>query len=1086
MRRIPFFVTIALILSGCSQFEEFDSRPSRTVEAPTVLKAACETAGSDTRTYIDGTKIHWTANDEVSYFPGVACNVKYRFEGESGAVDGTLVRVDDEAATGVELKCNYAIYPYNQATAITSNEEIAVELAATQYYAPASFGQGANLMVAATTNREDEALSFKNVGGYLELQLYGSDVKVKNITLKGNKDEKIAGAAILTAQNGQLPTLAMSSEATSTLTLDCSGYDGVMIGGDKSSPTSFWFVLPPITFSEGFAVTVNDVDGRSFTKSTPKSITIKRNIIQPMAPVEVDMAGAGLDIVGDKVRFYLSEKVDATRTATALPKRNWTTSSVTVNGVSYEIKSPEQNPYVEVAVAEDGIYKAVLQTLDSSDRYGSDPYTDIKLPYSQFQNRVAAVAASFPMYASYSPANGNKLIFNDGYALLRLKLKGAAKIASVRVENPAASVVAGISNADSESGAFTVTKGMDFAVLNCTNEGAFVPLNSATATDFYVMLAPGSYAEGLNVSICDSEHLAIFHTIPALTLEAGQVYTIEKNYSPDSSLLFYEGFDNFVWGGDYMKGTRGKGFAPDGTSITYSNGLNRTGYEDAFTQVNYNNPGTGFIQSNTWSEVSNKSVEASHQMPDSYVISRNIGEYRYMFRTQEHPGYVVVGAANNGRGMLRLPLLSKEKGIATVKVSFKFSIQPGYVSDGTLETNVIYGGYIASARLNGNTLSDDLTTYSSETAKTIIPRSRLAIPSNATIAKEWNTLELIVEGATDGSILNITDTSLTSGKHGIYIDSIEIREVESRWKKSPTTLRVLMWNIQNGMWADQHNNYDNFVEWVKKWDADVCIWCESETIYKDNSSTAQTESKRYLPNGWSELCKRYGHSYAYTGGNRDNYSQTVTAKMPITNVLRITNSNVSSKPITHGAGHCTVTFNGKKVNIVACHMWPQQYAYGVSGSTNQTESANKLEGDYYREFEMQYIVNQTVNKSSNANETLWLLGGDTNSRSPKDEWFYDPASVGSTKYLPHKYILENTNLKDVIADRFPSGTYFMTSTYGSNRIDILYASPEMFDRITNSVMLIDSWAHSMPVSEFVSGFHYPSDHRPVIVDFDMK
>ena len=29
--------------------------------------------------------------------------------------------------------------------------------------------------------------------------------------------------------------------------------------------------------------------------------------------------------------------------------------------------------------------------------------------------------------------------------------------------------------------------------------------------------------------------------------------------------------------------------------------------------------------------------------------------------------------------------------------------------------------------------------------------------------------------------------------------------------QKPDTLRVLYWNIQNGMWADQHNNYDNFV-----------------------------------------------------------------------------------------------------------------------------------------------------------------------------------------------------------------------------------------------------------------------------------
>lgn len=1089
MRRILLIAIITLMAGACSQFHEEDRIPNRTVNAPSTIEVAVESLDSDSRTYIESDNtLRWVAGDEIAYFPGVTSNVRYRYVGETGAHYGSFEKVTTDAATGTELANCYAVYPYSESVSISADGTISLTLPQTQSYAANSFGAGANAMVAVTADTNDNAPRFKNLGGMIKIQLYGSDAKVKSITLKGNKGELLTGDATVTARYDQAPTLTFGDMAYESLTLDCSANGGVTLSSDASAPTAFWFIVPPTSFSEGFTITITGVDGGTFTKSTSKALTIERNTILPMAAFEAKLAGEGIDIVENKVRFFLEERSESTRTATNIAARKWDESSVTVNGTNYDIEfTADKRAYVDVAIADDNVYTALLQTPSSSSRYGTNAYTNVKLPHSQFHHTSESIISAFPMYAQYLPANGNKLIFNDGFALVHLRMKGTAKIASVRIENPEKNKIAGLSSADSSTGRLTVSKGLDFAALNCTNQGSFVQLNNSTATDFYVMLAPGTYASGLNLSICDSEHLAVFHTIPPITLEAGDVHKIEMTYAPDSSLLFYEGFDNFVWGGDYIKGSsKGKGLAPDGTSVTYSNALNRTGYEEAFTQVNYNIAGTGFIQSNTWSDVSNKTVEQSHQMPDSYVISRNIGEYLYMFRTQEHPGYVAIGAGNTGRGMLKLPLLSHEKSVATVKVSFKFSVVPGYVSDGTLETNIIYGGYIASAKLNGVELAEELTSYSSATAKTIIPRSQLQIPTNASLEKEWNTVEFVVEGATNGSILNITDTSLTSGKHGIYIDSIEIREIENSWAKSPTTLRVLMWNIQNGMWDDQHNNYDNFVEWVKKWDADICIWCESETIYKDKTNTSQSEWKRYLPNGWSTLCKRYGHSYAYTGGNRDNYSQTVTSKLPISNVQRITNSNVSNKPITHGAGHCTVTFNGKKVNIVACHMWPQQYAYGVSGSDKQTESANKFEGDYYREFEMKYIVEQTVNKSTYSKETLWLLGGDTNSRSPKDEWFYDPNTVGPTKYLPHKYILENTNLKDVIADRFPAGRYFMTSTYASNRIDILYASPEMFNRITCSTMLFDAWAHSLPTSELVSGFHTPSDHRPVIVDFDMK
>jgi hypothetical protein len=34
---------------------------------------------------------------------------------------------------------------------------------------------------------------------------------------------------------------------------------------------------------------------------------------------------------------------------------------------------------------------------------------------------------------------------------------------------------------------------------------------------------------------------------------------------------------------------------------------------------------------------------------------------------------------------------------------------------------------------------------------------------------------------------------------------------------------VLYWNIQNGMWHDQGNGYDNFTAFVKELDPDICI-----------------------------------------------------------------------------------------------------------------------------------------------------------------------------------------------------------------------------------------------------------------------
>ena len=100
-------------------------------------------------------------------------------------------------------------------------------------------------------------------------------------------------------------------------------------------------------------------------------------------------------------------------------------------------------------------------------------------------------------------------------------------------------------------------------------------------------------------------------------------------------------------------------------------------------------------------------------------------------------------------------------------------------------------------------------------------------------------------------------------------------------------MRLLYWNIQNGMWSDQSNGYDNFVAWVKGYDPDVCVWCEAQSIYKSGTAERMDSVDRYLTANWGELAARYGHKYWYVGGHRDNFPQVVTSKYLIENVRRI-------------------------------------------------------------------------------------------------------------------------------------------------------------------------------------------------------
>ena len=135
---------------------------------------------------------------------------------------------------------------------ISQSGVITATLPAEQSYAENSFGQGDNAMVAVTKNTDDTFLKFKNVGGYLELWLYGEDVTVKSITLTGNNEEKLSGTATITSTYGSEPTISMANNATPTITLNCG--EGVKIGTSAETATAFWLVVPPTTFESGFTI----------------------------------------------------------------------------------------------------------------------------------------------------------------------------------------------------------------------------------------------------------------------------------------------------------------------------------------------------------------------------------------------------------------------------------------------------------------------------------------------------------------------------------------------------------------------------------------------------------------------------------------------------------------------------------------------------------------------------------------------------------------------------------------------------------------------------------------------------------------
>lgn len=279
MKKITILAAVVALLGSCAQNTEDTINPNTKAEGRTIY-ATFDNEEEETKTYVENYKyLRWHAGDEISFFDATTHNSQYAFAGNDGDAEGEFNAV--ATGEGTAIATTYGVYPYNANTAISTEGVITAELPATQAYGVNSFGNGANTMVAVGESATDDKLFFKNACGYLVVKLYNeSGATVKSVVLEGNNEEKIAGAATITATHAGVPSVTMTDTATTSVTIDCG--EGVEIGTTAETATEFWFALPEITFEGGITITATDTEGKEYEKTTTKPVAITRNNVQPM------------------------------------------------------------------------------------------------------------------------------------------------------------------------------------------------------------------------------------------------------------------------------------------------------------------------------------------------------------------------------------------------------------------------------------------------------------------------------------------------------------------------------------------------------------------------------------------------------------------------------------------------------------------------------------------------------------------------------------------------------------------------------------------------------------------------------------
>lgn len=316
----------ALCVLAVSCAKEQLQKPEAAEQTPDITAYT----GADTRASVvtaeDGTHaIVWNPGDSISVFNLSEANQLYVLRGEGGTTHGTFA-YKSGFSLGYPLSSVYCIYPYDRMNA-ADEDFLYVQIPGKQEFTPGSFDPKANVMVGAALPGND--IAFKNVGGYLLLQLYGENAKVKSISVKSNGGERLVGPAMVSINPGADPVIVeeqmvikpievllrgsvekvpMSIFGSNTVTL--TAQDSVAVGATAAEATTFWFVVLPQELEEGFTVKVNWTAGIQ-TQTLESPITFERSTICRMEAFELDPEKSDNTLIqfkDDRVRAFLVEQ----------------------------------------------------------------------------------------------------------------------------------------------------------------------------------------------------------------------------------------------------------------------------------------------------------------------------------------------------------------------------------------------------------------------------------------------------------------------------------------------------------------------------------------------------------------------------------------------------------------------------------------------------------------------------------------------------------------------------------------------------------------------------------------------------------
>lgn len=255
MKKYIYISLMALVaIAACSK-EEASVTPEKTLKTFTALTDTDITKTSLNESF----GIVWSTDDDVTVFPGAnAAGVKFDVsETAREGLEATLSGYCDDS------EVYYALSPA-QAGATIADGAITASLETNQTAVAGSFGPTANLSVACSTDKT--SMQFKNVGALV-------GITIGNEGITGLKLESINGEAL----SGNV-TVSATPETLGSV-ISKSGVNYVEMSGSLAKDATYYFVVLPGTYANGFRVTLfKSGEFASFTKSGEQVLERNHNL----------------------------------------------------------------------------------------------------------------------------------------------------------------------------------------------------------------------------------------------------------------------------------------------------------------------------------------------------------------------------------------------------------------------------------------------------------------------------------------------------------------------------------------------------------------------------------------------------------------------------------------------------------------------------------------------------------------------------------------------------------------------------------------------------------------------------------------